>query len=71
MPNIRTIEEDFEYQTKQVLTQFVKDFELSPANGEELFKELWDKKKELGELVYNQMSEWMDSDDWLVLVQEN
>lgn len=67
---IHTIEHNFEYQMESCIKQFIEDFELSPENGEDLFKELWGNEKEFGRLVINRMSEWMEEDDWLVLVQD-
>lgn len=71
MPRIRTIEEDFEYQMKQCLRQFIKNFELKPDNGDELFKAIWENRKEFGTAVYEQMGVWMDEDEWLDLIKEN
>lgn len=50
--HIRTIEEDFEYQMRNVINKFKKDFELEELTGEEIQEKIWNKySKEFGRAV--------------------
>jgi RNase P/RNase MRP subunit POP5 len=49
---IRTIEEDFEYQMREVINKFKKDFKLEELTGEEIQEKIWNKySKEFGRAV--------------------
>lgn len=43
---IQTIEQDFEYQMKRLMTKFKKDNDLEELNAEELQEKLWGKQGE-------------------------
>jgi len=43
---IQTIEQDFEYQMKRLITKFKKDNELEELDAEELQEKLWGKQGE-------------------------
>lgn len=42
--HIRTIEEDFEYQMKGVITKFRKDYNLKDLDAEEFQEKVWKDK---------------------------
>lgn len=70
---IRTIEDDFEYQVKQVLNDVKEnliDMDVF-EEGEDLTDEiLWDNKELLGEMFYNRIYEAIGFDSVGVVEQE-
>lgn len=46
---------------KEVVKQFKKDFETT-VTGEELSNIMWEQRKELGEIFFNKMFEYIDED---------
>ena len=52
-----TLEQDFEYNVKQILKQFKEEAETT-ASGEELEEMLWQYKELLGEIFYNHIMDY-------------
>lgn len=60
---IHTIEEEFEYQMKKIITKFKKDFDLNDLNAEELQEKIWnDLSKEFGRYVLEGCNEYSGDD---------
>lgn len=57
--HIRTIEDDFEYQMKRVITDFKKRFDLENLNAEELQDKIWEEHaEEFGRAVLERCGEY-------------
>lgn len=67
---VRTIDQDYQYQMVQAARQLLKDFEqdIDELDEEKLADFLYQHRREFGELIVNHMSEY--TDDWLAQVQE-
>lgn len=53
---IHTIEENYEYRMKNIMKEFVKDYELNELNPEELQYKIWtDYAKEFAHAVLQDM----------------
>lgn len=64
---IHTIEIKYEYQMKESIRQLLRDWEMLPENfdsPEALMKFVYQKRSEFGEIVVNQMNEWMSDKEW-------
>ena len=44
--HIHTIEQEYEYRMKNIMEKFVKDYELSELNSEELQNKIWSEYAE-------------------------
>ena len=67
---IRTIEDDFEYQLKEVFKDMLKDYNdeqndrKSCGDEVQVFSEwLWSNREEFGEKVYNRFDEYADIEE--------
>ena len=68
--NIRTIEDNFEYQAKEVFSDMLDDYKEEQKQREECedpiqtFAEwLWDNRTEFGEKMYNKFDEYAGIDE--------
>ena len=68
--NIRTIEDDFEYQTKEVFNDMLEDYQYEQKerkdDGDEIqtFAEwLWDNIAEFGKKMYDRFDEYAGIDE--------
>lgn len=57
-----TIEQNYEYNIKQIFAQFKKDM-ATDATGEELQQLMWDNLETLGEIFFNSVCEYTDIDE--------
>lgn len=69
--NVRTIEEDFESQAKDIFSEMEQDYkdeqEQRKEDGEEIqtFAEwLWENTNDLGRLFYERLDSWCGIDDF-------
>ena len=57
--HIPTIEEDYEYRMKNIVREFVKDYELEGLSAEELQDKLWSEyAKEFAHAVLQDMGDF-------------
>lgn len=68
--NVRTIEDNFEYQAKEVFTDMLEDYQEEQknrkSNGDNIqtFAEwLWNNRAEFGEKMYNRFDEYAGIDE--------
>lgn len=68
--SIRTIEDNFEYQAKEVFNSMVDDYQeeqrqrKSDGDSVMTFAEwLWENRSEFGELIYNRFDEYAGIDE--------
>lgn len=64
---IHTIEMSYEYQMRQAVSQLLRDWEKTPEDfesPEDLMNFVYRKKTYLGEIVVNNMNEWMSEEEW-------
>jgi len=67
--HIHTVEMNFEYRIKNIIKSLLQCNGETPKTGDELFELLWDKRKDLGELLFNDVVDWMSEEEWLEKVQ--
>ncbi len=57
--HIKTVEGDFEYQMKKIISKFRKDYELTNLNAEELQDKIWiDLAAEFGRAILEACNEF-------------
>lgn len=61
--HIHTIEEDYEYRMKNLIDEFVEQYELKNLHGEMLENEIWENyAKEFGRAVLEDMVDFAGED---------
>lgn len=62
--NISTLEDDFEYQVKEVIQRLVNDYkgEDNSLTGASIDNWLWDNRDELGKYFYEKVDEYFGMD---------
>ena len=68
---IKTINADYEYRIVNILKEYLADKEVDPSTlqPDMLDKALWNGMEQLGQLLYDDIFEWMSEEDWIKALQ--
>jgi len=65
---IHTIEMNYDYRIKEITKRLIDRQEKKISdfkNGNQLFDFIWNNRENLGELLYDDMVQFMAEDEWL------
>ncbi len=65
--HIHTIDQEYTYQMKDSIKQLLRDWMKLPSDfdsPEDLMNFVHQKRSEFGEIVVNNMYDWMTDEDW-------
>lgn len=59
---MRTLEDNFEYQVKEIVKKYMKDMDGILTKKSDINDSIWENKAEFGEIAYNMICEYLGSD---------